>query len=59
MRARLLPFDYAVRNLALVVLSQVATMTGALSELLTRQRRTMSLPPAVEHQSPHASSVPR
>ena len=50
---------HAVRNLALVVLSQVATMTGALSELLTRQRRTMSLPPAVEHQSPHASSVPR
>lgn len=48
----------AMRNVTLVVLSQAATLAGALRELLGPAARAMNPPPASEQRSPHASSVP-
>ena len=47
----------ALRNAALVALSQVATMAGAVREVFTPPGRSMKPPPAEEHPTPHASSV--
>ena len=48
----------AVRNAALVVLSQVATMAGALREVLVPTGRSTNPPPASERSTPHAPSIP-
>ena len=48
----------ALRNVALVVLSQVATMMGAVREVVTPPGRSMYTTHTGEHPTPHASSVP-
>lgn len=47
-----------VRNAALVVLSQMATATGAFRELFLPAGRWVAQARAREHPAPHASSVP-
>jgi GT2 family glycosyltransferase len=49
----------AVRNVALVVLSQLATMAGAVREVFSAPRRALSPPQADQHAPPHAPSVHR
>ena len=46
----------AVRNAALVVLSQVATMMGAVREVLSPPGRSMIAPQTGEHPAPHAAT---
>ena len=48
----------AVRNAALVILSQMATMAGALREALVPHGRWMTSVDPAEHPPPHAPSVP-
>ena len=46
----------AARNAALVVLSQVATMMGAVREVVTPPGRSMNTPHTGEHPAPHAAT---
>ena len=48
----------AFRNVALVALSQVATMIGAVGEVLSPPGRPTVAPSTEERRTPHASSVP-
>ena len=48
----------AARNAALVVLSQIATATGALREWLVPTGRWVAPARTGEHRTPHPSSVP-
>ena len=47
----------ALRNVALVIMSQVATMVGAVCEVVTPTERSIDAPHTGEHLTPHASSV--